>query len=84
MNELTGTRNPQRAIQHDTNRRLRFQSGQANRQQRIVRQHRTDADQYRIALRTQQMRARLCGFARDGDGAMTGGGDLVVRRHREF
>ncbi len=78
MDQSAGAGQPQRAIQHHPHRRPRFHPRQAAGQNRIIRQHGADADQDGVALRAQQMHARLRRLARDRDRLVAGGADLVV------
>ncbi len=84
MDQLAGAGQPQRAIQHHPHRRARFHPRQAAGQHRIIRQHGADADQDGVALRAQQMHARLRRLARDRDRLVAGGADLVVGGDGEF
>ena len=52
--------------------------------QRIIRQHRADADQDGVALRAQHMHPRPRRLARDRDRLAAGGADHVVGGHREL
>ena len=84
MDQPAGAGHAQRAIQHHPHRRARFHARQAAGQKRIIRQHGADADQDGVALRAQQMHARLRRLARDRDRLVAGGADLVVGGDREL
>ena len=58
--------------------------GRRQVEQRIVRQHRADADQDGVALRAQQMHPRPRRLARDRDRLAAGRADLVVGGDREL
>ena len=68
MNQPAGAGYPQAPVQHHPHRRTRFHARQPAGQKRIVRQHGADPDQDGVALRAQQMHARLGGFARIATG----------------
>ncbi len=84
MHQPAAARNSQSSIQHDPDRRARLAAWQPASQQRIVGQHRADPDQDRIALRAQQMHARLRDVASDVNRPVAGCRDLVVGGCREL